>query len=267
MKVKEFTIKHGHGSEIRIYAIGDEHGGTKHHIDHELARTIKKVKDDPNAYFIGMGDKCEFITPSDKRWDGGSISDWVHPDNIGVDQSNWYCDLFTPIASKCIGLLEGNHEDSIKRQSHIDVHSNICKALGVDDLSYACFIKFNFRRKSSKESHSLTGYFTHGAGGAITPGAKLQRLARLMDGFDADIVAQGHMHDLLVYSKPYLTLDANNRVKHRVCVGALTGCYFGTYTQDVPSSYGERKNYPAVMIGSPVFIYNPMTGRLRVENG
>ena len=267
MKVKEITIKHSYTDEFHLYCIGDIHGGTVHHVNSELLKTIKKVKDDPLAKWIDMGDKIEAITPSDKRWDGGGIADWVSPDNIGVDQSNWYCDQITSIKDKCIGMLEGNHEDSIKRQSHIDVHGNICKALNLDDLSYSCFIKFTFHRNRSTTIHTLTGFFTHGAGGAITPGSKLQRLARLMDGFDADIVAQGHVHDLLTYVKPYMTLNRENRVKQRVCAGALTGCYFGTYTQDEASSYGERKNYPPTMIGSPVFIYNPETGNLRAENG
>ena len=265
MLVKEIEIPYKGSQEIRIYCIGDEHGGTIHHTDTELLKTIDKVKSDKNAYWIGMGDKAEFITPSDKRCDGGGVADWVHPDNIGVDQSNWYCDLMSPIKSRCIGLLEGNHEVSIKHMAHIDVQKNICEGLNVDNLSYSAFVKFKFVRPGSNSYISKTGFFTHGSGCAITAGAKLQRLQRLMDSFDVDIVAQGHVHDLVSYSKPYLTL-INGHVKQKVRVGAMTGCYFRTYTQGDSSSYGEQKNYPPVMIGSPLFIVNPMTGELKVES-
>jgi len=265
MQVKEQLIKYTHHGDVRIYMIGDEHCGTQHHHASLLKKTIDKIKNDPTAYWVGMGDKCEFITPSDPRWDSGGISDWLHPDNISYDEINYYCDTFTPIKDKCIGLIEGNHEDSIHKHDHIDVQRNICKALGVDNLSYSSFIRFQFRRGRSSERRALTGFFTHGAGCAITSGAKLTRLQRLMDSFDADMVAQGHVHDLLIYEKPYMTLDNSGHIKQKVRIGALTGCYFRTYTQGVPSSYGEKKNYPPVTLGSIVYIYNPSTGLLRAE--
>ena len=212
-----------------------------------------------------MGDSAEFITPSDKRWDSGVISDWLHPDNIATDQVNHYCDLFSPIADKCIGKLEGNHEVSIKQHNHDNVQKNICDKLNITNLGYSCFIRFIFRRTKT-ETRSYTGMFTHGAGAAITAGSKLQRLQRLMDSFDADIVAQGHTHDLITYTKPYLKLADNNEIKQRVKVGAMTGCWFRTYTQGVSASYGEQRNYPPVMLGSPVFELIPNLDILRVRS-
>ena len=264
MRVKEFTIQYTRPDTIKIYPLGDMHLGTKHCVEDSLRKKIDIIKNDPLAYWIDMGDSAEFIVPSDPRWDSGGISDWVEPDNLATSQVNHYCNLLDPIKSKCIGKLKGNHEDAIQHHNHDNVQKNICDNLGVTDLDYSCFIKFVFKRKNSATVNVVTSMFTHGAGGAITAGAKLTRLQRLMDNFEADIVAQGHTHDLIIYEKPYLTVDNTNKIKHKLRVGAMTGCWFGTYTQDVSSSYGERKNYPPTTLGCPCFEITPDKGMLRV---
>lgn len=241
------------GSEVHLYEIGDEHAGTKYHAEKELAKIIKTVRDDPVGRWIGMGDKCDFITPSDPRWDGGSISSWVHPDNIALDQCNYYCDMFAPIADKCDGLLWGNHEYEIRKHCHIDVQKYICGKLGVRDLSYQAWVHYTFQPTQTQRV-GVDVVVTHGSGGALTRGAKMNRLERLMNGFDGQIFGHGHVHDVILHAgQPYLYLTRDGKLKQRRKLGAMTGCYFRTYTQDVESSYGERKNYPPNIIGSPVF--------------
>lgn len=240
-------------SEVDLYLVGDEHAGTKYHAEKELAKTIKEIRDNPRARWIGMGDKCDFITPSDPRWDGGAICSWVHPDNIALDQSNYYCDVFGPIADKCDGLLWGNHEYEIRKHCHIDVQKYICEKMGVRDLSYQAWIHYTFQPTKTQKV-GIDVVVTHGAGAAITRGAKMNRLERLMTGFDAQIFGHGHVHDVILHAgHPYMYLTRDGKMKQRRKVGAMTGCYFRTYTQDVESSYGERKNYPPNILGSPMF--------------
>ena len=87
----------------------------------------------------------------------------------------------------------------------------------------------------------------------------------IMDSFEADFYAHGHVHDIITDEKPYLGLDSNGNIKHKIKVGAMTGCWFRTYTQNVRASYGERKNYPATSIGCPVFLVNPNTASVSVQ--
>ncbi len=266
MRVKEVIIPYSRSDTFRIYPLGDAHDGTNHFAEKKFIEKVKEIKSDKRNLWVEMGDSCEFIVPSDPRFDAGVIADWMkkEDDNIPTDQVNHYCELVQPIASQCIGKIKGNHEITIHKHSHVNVQKNICDQLKVDDLDYSAFIKFIFRRKGSNETHHYTGFFTHGAGCAITAGAKMLRLQRLMDNFEADIIASGHVHDIITYEKPYLTLDNNNQVKQRVKVGAMTGCWFRTYTQDVSSSYGEQKNYPPVALGCPVFEINPDKQILKV---
>lgn len=265
MEVIERTFIYGKADEYHLYPFGDMHMGTQHCYEPGIVKQRDIIKNDPLAYWWDVGDSCEFITPSDPRWDGGGIAKWVEADNIATSQVNHYVEMMQPIANKCIGKNGGNHEDAIRIHNSDNVQKNICDRLDVPNLGYAAFIKLIFHRKNSRESHSYTIFTTHGSGCAITAGAKLVRLQRLMDNFDADIVAHGHVHDILTYTKPYLKLNDNNEVKQRVKVGAMTGCWFRTYTQGVPSSYGERKNYPPVMMGCPRFTIIPDKDVVRVE--
>jgi len=236
-----------------LYLVGDEHTGTKYHSERELAKTVKTIEADPVARWIGMGDACDFISPSDPRWDGGAICDWVSPDNIALDEANYYCDVMAPIASKCDGKLGGNHEYDIRKHSHVDVQKYICEKLGVRDLSYQAWVRYVLQPTKTQRV-VVDAVVSHGSGCAITRGAKMNRLERLMGAYDAQIFGHGHVHDVILHAgSPYLFLTRDGKVKQRRKVGAMTGCYFRTYTQGVESSYGERRGYPPNILGSPMF--------------
>ncbi len=264
MQVTKVTLDFTRPDIYHLYAFGDLHAGTKHFSESEAKKTIKKIKDDPLARWVDMGDACEFIAPSDPRWDGGAIADWVKPDNVALNESDYYISLVESIKDKCLGKIEGNHEVTLKRHYHIDVQDYICKSLGVTNLGYSAFIRMDFRR-GGKTAYNIVGYFTHGAGCAITKGAKVNRLERVMDSFSADLYAHGHVHDLITNTKSYLYLTDENKIVQKVKVGAMTGCYFRTYSQNVPASYGEIKNYPPTAIGSPCFTIIPDRHLLSVE--
>jgi hypothetical protein len=253
--------------EFRLYPIGDSHIGTKHCTESDLQKIITEIKDNPQAIWIGMGDYGEFITPSDKRWDSKSIADWLigKQDNVAEEQTKRLVELFSPIVDKCIGLLEGNHEDAIRRFLHTDVQTNLCDRLKLPNLGYSTWVKLRFSRENSNEHHVYKCVFSHGSGWAITPGAKMNRLQRFMSAFDARIYGMGHMHDIITHTVPYLELSDANIIKQKERVGAITGCWFKTYSQGVSASYGEKKNYPPTSLGCPKFVIIPTKDEVRVE--
>lgn len=268
MEVIEKTVDYKiNDGEWRLYPIGDTHLGTKHCTEGELQKAISEVKDNSTALWIGMGDYGEFITPSDKRWDSKSIAGWLidEQDNIPEVQTEYIYKLFEPIKDKCIGLIEGNHEDAIRRFLHVDVQKNLCKRLELPNLGYSCWVRLRFARKNSNEHHVYKCVFTHGAGWAITPGTKMNRLQRFMNAFDARIYGMGHMHDIITHTVPYLELSDSNIIRQKERVGAVTGCWFKTYSQGVAAGYGEKRNYPPTSLGCPVFTINPVTDTVRVH--
>ena len=204
MEVIEVTKGYTKGNATwTIYPLGDTHLGTKHCTESDLQKTINEIRDDSNALWIGMGDYGEFITPRDPRWDSQVISEWLADhDNVPTDQEKHICDLLEPIKDKCIGLLEGNHENVIRRILHVNVQRNICERLNLPNLGYSCWVKLRFARENSNEHHVYKCVFTHGEGWAVTPGAEMNRLQRFMNAFDARIYGMGHMHDIITHTVP-----------------------------------------------------------------
>jgi hypothetical protein len=239
---------------LHLYALGDIHLGTIHCVEKDVERKVQEIKNDENAMFIGMGDYAEFITPTDPRWDSGGIIDWVKPDDLGHSQEQRVMDLLSPIKDKCIGLIYGNHEVSIHKHSHQDVHQHICDGLGVPTLGYSCFVRIHFTRHKSEERHLVTGCFTHGTGNAITEGAKINNLMRFMKSFEADMYGYGHVHDYIPKSLTRLETSTTGRIHNKVAIGTTTGCWFRTYTQGTNASYGEMKVYPPSELCCAVFL-------------
>ncbi|MFA5036704.1 MAG: hypothetical protein WC479_05960 [Candidatus Izemoplasmatales bacterium] len=272
METKDIIIPYKMSDSVfQVYTLGDIHAGTIHCVEADIKRKVTEIAKQRNSYWIGMGDYAEWITPKDKRFDPNqkSIAEWVEPDNIAHCQTEWVSKLFEPIKKKCLGLLYGNHENSIRIFNHDNVQKNLCDNLGVDNLGYSCFIRFKFRRENSTEQHLITGAFTHGASGAITEGAKLMALMRFMKSFEADIYGYGHMHDYIPKSLSRMTVIDNNKgeskIKSAVSIGCVTGSWFRTYTKGIIASYGEQKVYPPTEICCAKFHINPTTGLLDVS--
>jgi len=268
MQVKDIVIKYKQSEpETKLYLFGDLHMGTIHCVEHKIRSKVNEIKKNKNAYWIGMGDYAEFITPYDKRFDPSlkSICDWVEPDNLGHSQTKKLTEVLSPIKEKCIGLLYGNHENAIRIFNHENVQQNLCDNLGVDNLGYSCFVKFHFQRENSTERHLITGAFTHGASGAITEGAKLMALMRWMKSMEADIYGYAHLHDYLEKSLSRMVVNQGGEIKSKVSVGVTTGAWFRTYTQGVIASYGESRCYPPTEICCALITINPYTGEINTS--
>ena len=110
------------------------------------------------------------------------------------------------------------------------------------------------------------GAFTHGSGYAQTRGGKLNKLRKFMHQVRADFYLYGHMHDIIIETMPVLESDKVCRLKDTTAIGAVTGCYFRTYTQGVAPSYGELRNMDPVVIGSPVVLFDPTNNFVTIQD-
>ena len=272
MEIKDFLVPYKNSDPaFHLYCLGDIHAGTIHCVEDKIRAKIAQIAKDRNAYWIGMGDYAEFIAPNDRRWDPSqrSIAEWVDTDDIAESEVVWLANLLHPIRKKCVGLLYGNHENTIRTNLYTNAQQHLCDKLGVQNLGYSCFVRFFFRRDKSAESHIIKGAFTHGSGWAITKGAKLNKLRRFMDDFNAHIYGYAHLHDLITDTKPYMDLSiapfGQAKIKEVEAVGAMTGSWFRTYTRGIIASYGEQKVYPPTVLGCPMFTINPATGEIDVS--
>ena len=125
------------------------------------------------------------------------------------------------------------------------------------------------RFKDGAHVDTVKVFSTHGHTGAITDGAKINRLKKLADSFpNFDIYAMGHVHKVTVDQEP--ALDISERGKLRLIeeerTFILSGCYFKTY-QEGHASYGEVRNYRATRIGSPYIKIKYVSGEIQTTFG
>ncbi len=265
----QLTYRHSPTDKIDIYPLGDVHAGSIHCNEKAIKSKIQEIKDNPKAYWIGMGDMVDAITKNDKRFDIGGLAKWVEPDNIIESQRRFIVDLFKPIAPRCLGYLTGNHEEVIHSSADNDISRNICKDLNVPYAGYSCFINLHFRRNAGA-GRLFTIHAWHGSGAAQQEGARIMRLMRLVNDVRADIYLMGHLHAITKYNPDQLVCT-QGRIKSRKLIAVMTGSWLTTYTQPhedehLNSSYGEQKGYKPSRLGCPVIHIFPESSTFTEES-
>ena len=109
----------------------------------------------------------------------------------------------------------------------------------------------------------------HGSGSAQTEGARIMRLMRLVNEFEARIYLMGHLHAIAVYT-PERIISRNGRLRTEKLIAACTGSWLKAYTQPhkgelLTPSYAEMKGYKPARMGCPVIKIKPQTDELSVE--
>lgn len=273
MHLATVVIPYTGDQTFTLRPLGDVHLGTAHCDRKHFKRDIDSIAADPNALWIGMGDYCECITPTDPRF----VAAEVDPDflprlgTIAVAQRDTFLEYVEPIKAKCIGLLEGNHEAQIRFRHYLDLTLDMCRELGCDYLGDTAFVRLNFCRTDDDgrqlRSNVVVVYAEHGAGGGRYTGGKLNALEHMMRDFEAAIYLRGHVHTKGGVKEPRISVPVKGKAVliAKTRIAALTGCYYRTYAAN-QSSYGQRKSYPPTELGSVAIRIHPRTGDMELVN-
>jgi hypothetical protein len=283
MQVIERTIFYARPDKFTLHPIGDAHKGVIHCDEDLLEDECVDIKRDSHALWLGIGDYADLITPSDfKRWDGRILAKWMkgNEDNIGATQLDSVNEQFSPIWNKCLGLIEGNHEESIRKHGHYNLMTELLKkANHVKTYDYAngkeyavpyggvqCFVVLHFIRKGSREQHDYIIHARHGEGAARTSGARANAVLRMSQTtVNAQITLMGHLHGQESPDIPQRMIVRNGRIKSYESVATMTGAWIRAYMQDVPPCYLERWGSPPSVLGCPKIIIEPDKGKMTLE--
>ncbi len=190
-----------------------------------------------HIYVLGMGDYIE----AGLR---GSIGDSVYMQSLNPQrQMEFMIELFQPLADEglLIGLLMGNHEGRILKETSVNVVKMMAKILNVPYLGYACW------NLVYVGDQSYTIYSLHGSTGSRYIYTKLKALVDISHNFDADILAMGHVHELADDAILVQQVDKKRKmVVERKKFIILTGSYL-----QYDDSYAQEKGYPMGKLGSP----------------
>jgi len=200
-------IRYGSRSEsFTLILIGDVHLGNRHCDEKTLKALAARLVDEPNTYWVGLGDYCEFIAMRDPRFDPEELPVWMFGaaelSDIAKAEVTRFLDIMGPTREKCLALCSGNHEEAILQHSEHDVYSMILDGLSVQGqehrLDHRGFLSWRFGLSSDAKhggTETIRFFLSHGSGGGGTPGATANRVDRLATQVDGvDVVASGHTH-------------------------------------------------------------------------
>jgi len=213
-----------------------------------------RIKSNPNARWIGMGDYNEYIGFKDPRFVARTvhiserIAEW---DDWAKRQSKSIIKRLEPIKDQCIGLLWGNHEETIARfhDGRNVVRDYFVPALDTVFLGYECLIRVFVKELSGKTRYSVGVYCHHGYGGGKLMGSKALNLERLPTSYGANIYAMGHTHTPIAFPKDRLALtEKGNYVEEPIMV-INTGSFLKTKQENM-EFYEVKAGFPPASIAT-----------------
>jgi predicted phosphodiesterase len=206
MRVIDRHIPYASRSDtFKIIATSCWHVGNRHCREDAIRRMVKQIANEDKTYFIALGDMCDYISIGDiKRREFSEMALWLFENggeglnDIARAENVVLGTYLKPIAHKCIGLCEGNHEDSICKYSEHDAYAAQVEMLadGANDhkLEHRGIVNLRFRR-SGGTIWTYTIAATHGSGSGEAPGSPDNRLAAMVGQYDGiDLLLMGHWH-------------------------------------------------------------------------
>ena len=250
-------------STFRLYPVGDVHLGNAA-CDEKLFRSVvQRIAEDDNALWIGLGDYADFINMSDPRFSTEALASWVRMSHLGDlarAQSERFLNIVQPIASKCLGLVEGNHERAIAKHYERNIYSEIVSGIkergGFDAdmplaFGYSGWLMLHFYRSQKDAQGTLLRVFLHhGFVGGRLGGAKALAMQRALWSTDCDLIIWGHSHDTMVKPEAIRKVRGNREVQE-----IRKGCIAGTFLNG--ARYAEEKGYLPVPLMQPHVILQP----------
>jgi len=268
---------------IKLTPIGDLHLGNAGCDEAALNKWVDTVAADPNHYTVYMGDMADCILPGDKRFDPGEVAEWLwSPDNRGRIADAQYervYELLKPIPKeRVLGIIEGNHERTIRDRHNRDLTRDLARTLDIPYLGQEAFLYVTIpyaskaknggkQRKLAESKGGISSgrgggilkiFITHGSGGGRKVGAKANKITDLTSWVNADIILCGHHHDKFATRTVQLDLDRAGHLVARERLHVLTGSFLKTYKEGT-RGYGARELYPPTAIGPVTITIHPRT--------
>lgn len=238
---------------LDLYAIGDLHIASKAFNKPAFLKIVDEIRR-KGARWIGMGDFGESISIADRRrFDPDSIRK-MYRDNLPRYHQlevRELKEMLNPIKNLCLGILEGNHEASL-RTSQFDMTWELCNHFEWHNLTTQAFIRLNIHSPKRQKTLDCDLFVAHGYGGARTKGGAVAKLQRLLDQFLADIVLMAHQH----IAQP--VIDAKLRLPKRVDklyldkkirLGFFVPSFYETYKEGI-DTYASRGCWGPSIIGA-----------------
>ena len=191
-------------------------------------------------------------------------------DNIGPGILERVDKVLSPIWGSFVGLIEGNHDEGIRKYNHYNFIKELLKRANKNTVvpygGVQCFVVLRFKRKNSAEVHEVLIHARHGEGAARTSGARALAVLRMAQSTpDAHITLMGHLHGQEAPDIPQRLTVCRGELVDKNAIATMTGAWLLAYMQGMPPSYLERYGAPPSVLGCPRILIEPNKGTITLE--
>jgi len=263
------------GGTIRLHHLTDLHVGAPDFAEPEFRARVSLIADDPGARWTMGGDAGDLIRHSDKRYSPTELHERYRlATDLVLATQEHLVELLAPIASKCWGWADGNHERTVDRAYGGHFGAEITTMLGIQGrfVGYRGFVEVRFAINTVRLPLLID--LQHGWQAGRLKGAPLVQAERELGTSTADVVLRGHNHQPLGH--PFVTLDLTGGGKgsvvrrHRSVING--GTWRLGYRDDLApinprklsevegDLWSETKGFRAEPLGGPVLALRVVKG-------
>jgi hypothetical protein len=246
-------------SVVKVYFLGDIHEGAANSRTDLLVEAVNIIASDTDAYWIGLGDMIDCINYHDRRFNVREVDSKYRVtdlDNLPKAQADTLLAILEPIKDKCLGMLTGNHEETLRQYAGFDIMSHLCMSLGCTYLGKKAYISLG----ALKDTNRGRPYFMidmcigHGSGGGSgkTAGGAINKCFDYMQWETADIHVIGHLHSMCTRSALRNCIRGNSIVKNKVYYG-VNGSFLMKSTTDSDAYFEDgvgMETVPGMLVAS-----------------
>jgi hypothetical protein len=267
-KLNKESIFFPEQKEVVLMPVGDIQYGP-HSDNDRLARHVEwGVK--KGAYFIGMGDMVDPMSPSERRLWKSMMENLHDSTTIALmemleKKEKELEEILAPTRGRWVGLLRGHHYMPYEDGTTSD--SRLAKFLGCPELGHQALVTLDL----GKGARCIISAH-HGAGSSGLAGGPLSRIQKQTMGIYADIYLVGHTHTKSAAPVPFMRYEVDDVGIQDFSVNRYlvsTGSFLKGF---IPGSrdlgghpcgtYVEKGMMNPVTLGAPVIYIRP-----RMRNG
>lgn len=246
-------------SEFHLWFVGDVHAGSRACDEQKFVETIARIRHDEYAVVFLMGDLAEYIPRGEWRYNEPMVADWVRRNDVSASELDWLIEKLTPIRSKILGAIQGNHEETLEDVWNQAAHQRLCETLQIKNLGYSALVRLHFKQKNrgrGGQCSRLDLFLHHGWGGGRSDGADLNRFNELQRDYLADLYIAGHTHRYFAIKSIRHLLNHHDLLDVRSVLAGRSGTYLRTIVEGA-TNYAERRAMRPVQTGSLCVVYRP----------
>lgn len=211
-----------------------------------------------NAYWLGMGDMADSMSPSNRE----KLKQAAFYDSV-VDSLEAKADeteeelkeMLAPTRGRWLGMLEGHHYHPHEDGTTTD--TRLAAYVGCPFLGTSAMVQVKFKAEGKHKPPSFVIWAHHGRGGGGALAAPISQLVKVTETFDADVYLIGHHHKKQAAKIPVIKAEfpergGKPRLVHKNRIVACTGSYLKAYMEGSKRENRARGGYVEQAMMNPV---------------